>query len=78
MAESSVRHSSGSKRYVGGLLRGWKKPGDVITLLMILNGDVVQKALAQLSGPTFVPVAFSFGWVVYSIQAFSPVIGTGE
>ncbi|KAL8651492.1 MAG: hypothetical protein Q9226_004688 [Calogaya cf. arnoldii] len=78
MAESSVRHSSESKRYIGGLLRGWKKPGDVITLLMIMNGDVVQKALAQLSGPTFVPVAFSFGWVVYSIQAFSSVIGTGR
>ncbi|KAL8782698.1 MAG: hypothetical protein Q9213_005177 [Squamulea squamosa] len=43
-----------------------------------MNGDMVQKALAQLSGPTFVPVAFSFGWVVYSIQAFSSVIGTGR
>ncbi|KAL8775083.1 MAG: hypothetical protein Q9209_000562 [Squamulea sp. 1 TL-2023] len=43
-----------------------------------MNGDMVQKALAQLSGPTFVPVAFSFGWVVYSIQAFSSAIGTGR
>lgn len=61
-----------------GLLRGWKRPGDVTSLLMIANGDVVQKALAQLSGPTLVPVAFSLAWVVYSIQAFLTVIGTGR
>lgn len=45
---------------------------------MIINGDIVQKALAQLSGTGLVPVAFSFGWVVYSVQALSSMIGTGR
>ena len=59
-------------------LRGWRTPGDVASLLMIMNGDIVQKAVAQLCGPRLVPVAFSFGWVVYSVQALSVVLGTGR
>ena len=61
-----------------GLLRGWKQPGDVTSLLMIASGDVVQQALAQLSGTTLVPVAFSLGWVLYCVQAFTTAIGTGR
>ncbi|KAI4115807.1 MAG: hypothetical protein LQ338_007802 [Usnochroma carphineum] len=78
MAEPSGKYSSRQQTYFRGLVRGWSKPGDVVALLMIINGDIVQKALAQLAGPRLVPVAFSFGWVVYSIQAFSSVIGTGR
>ncbi len=47
----------------------WENPNDVLTILLIIGGDIVQKALAQLSGGYFVPVAFSFGWVSYSISA---------
>lgn len=28
----------------------WRNPNDVLTILMIIGGDIVQKALAQLSG----------------------------
>lgn len=48
-------------------LRGqWSNPGDVFTILMIIGGEIVQVAIAQLCcGPirSFTPVSFSFGWV---------------
>jgi hypothetical protein len=39
----------------------WKNPGDVFSVLLILGGDVVGRALAQVTGSPFTPVAFSFG-----------------
>ncbi len=39
----------------------WKNPGDVFSVLLLLGGDVVARALAQLSGSSLTPVAFSFG-----------------
>lgn len=53
----------------------WENPSDVLTVLLIIGGDIVQKALAQLSGGKFVPVAFSFGWVSYSINALLVAYG---
>lgn len=49
----------------------WQNPGDLLSILLILGGDVVQTAIAQLSGGHyyFAPVAFSFGWVAYSVTA---------
>lgn len=58
----------------------WKNPNDILTLLMIIGGEVVQRAVAQLSGHTsyFVPAAFSFGWVGYSMNAVLLAIGEGK
>lgn len=39
----------------------WTVPGDVFSVLLLLGGDVVARALAQLSGSRLTPVAFSFG-----------------
>jgi hypothetical protein len=39
----------------------WKDPSDVFSVLLILGGDVVGRALAQLTGSPVTPVAFSFG-----------------
>ncbi len=39
----------------------WKRPGDVFSVLLILGGDVVNRALAQLAGTWLTPVTFSFG-----------------
>jgi hypothetical protein len=39
----------------------WSQPGDVFSVLLILGGDIVSRALAQLVGSTVTPVAFSFG-----------------
>jgi hypothetical protein len=59
-------------------LSQWRNPNDVLSLLLIIGGDVVQKALAQLSGGYFVPVTFSFGWVAYSFSALMAVFGDGR
>ena len=45
---------------------------------MIIGGDVVQVAIAQLCGgpiPYFTPVVFSFGWVTYAVQAMLSAVG---
>ncbi|PNP73353.1 hypothetical protein FNYG_13310 [Fusarium nygamai] len=54
----------------------WEKPGDVFSVLLILGGDVVARALAQLVGSRMTPVAFSFGWVAYAVSAV--VVAVGE
>jgi hypothetical protein len=54
----------------------WKEPGDVFSVLLILGGDVVQLALAALTGGTpLTPIAFSFGWVAYAISAVLSAVG---
>lgn len=39
----------------------WSHPADVFSVLLILGGDVINRALAQLVGKRVCPVAFSFG-----------------
>lgn len=39
----------------------WTNPGDVFSILLILGGDVILRAIAQLAGSWVVPIAFSFG-----------------
>lgn len=56
----------------------WRTPTDVLSVLLIIGGDIIQKALAQLSGGTIVPVAFSFGWVAYSFSTVMSVVGDGR
>ena len=39
----------------------WQSPGDIFSVLLLLGGDVINRALAQITGSYFTPVAFSFG-----------------
>lgn len=44
----------------------WTNPTDIFTILLIIGGEVVQVAMAQLCAgpvPYLTPVSFSFGWV---------------
>ncbi|KFZ13811.1 hypothetical protein V501_03513 [Pseudogymnoascus sp. VKM F-4519 (FW-2642)] len=52
----------------------WTHPGDVFSVLLILGGDVVGRALAQVAGAGFTPVTFSFGlyFCTASPMAFTP------
>ena len=53
-------------------------PGDIFTILMIIGGDVVQVAIAQLCAgpiPFLTPVVFSFGWVGYVVSAMLSAVG---
>ncbi|KAG7088530.1 hypothetical protein E1B28_012513 [Marasmius oreades] len=59
----------------------WKNPEDILSILMIIGGDIVQSALSQLisSHPRpFTPVAFSFGWVAYSFSAILSAVGSRQ
>ena len=53
----------------------WNNPSDILSLLLLLGPDVIQRALAQLVGRRVTPVAFSFGWAAYSISALFSAIG---
>ena len=70
----------------GQLRAQWRNPGDVLSLLLLVGGDIVQKALAQLvgvrlhtwkTGPDIyiTPVAFSFGWVAYAFTSLMGIFG---
>lgn len=67
------------------ILRQWQNPKDILSLLLILGGNVVQRALAQLFGiyiqPTkhfpriyITPVAFSFGWVAFAFTSLATAV----
>lgn len=55
----------------------WGNPRDILSLLLLVGGDVIQQALAQQSGDRFpTPVVFSFGWVGYAFTALLSVVGS--
>jgi hypothetical protein len=54
----------------------WAVPADVFSVLLLLGGDVVARALAQLAGSRITPVAFSFGWVSYAVTALTQAVGS--
>ena len=63
----------------------WQNPADILSLLLLIGGDVVQRAIAQMFG-TYIrpfpgcprvyltPVAFSFGWVGYAFTTLAAVV----
>ncbi|CZR57981.1 uncharacterized protein PAC_07871 [Phialocephala subalpina] len=57
------------------LRQQWTEPTDVFSVLLLLGGDIVNKALAQLSGTVLTPVTFSFGWVSYAVTTFLASVG---
>ncbi|KAJ5887711.1 hypothetical protein N7495_007752 [Penicillium taxi] len=56
----------------------WIHPADVFSVLLILGGDVVARALAQLAGQGLAPVIFSFGWVAFSVSTLVSAIGENK
>lgn len=63
---------------VSQLSAQWTNPSDVLSLLLIIGGDIVQTALAQTAGAWITPVCFSFGWVAYSFSTVVRVLGDGR
>lgn len=46
----------------------WSQPSNyAFTILLLLGGDLINRALAQLAGGWITPVAFSFGTYFYII-----------
>jgi hypothetical protein len=60
------------------LAQQWQNPGDILSVLMLLGPDIIQGAIAQLSGRAITPVAFSFGWAAYAFNALRATIGGNE
>lgn len=56
----------------------WQKPQDILSILLILGGEVIQRALAQASGRWITPVTFSFGWVAYAVTALLSAFGDNK
>lgn len=52
-------------------------PSEVLSVLLIIGGDIVQKAIAQMCGGIITPVAFSFGWVSYAFNSLMSAFGDG-
>lgn len=59
------------------LRQQFEHPAEILGILLIIGGDIIQKAIAQLAGRRTSPVAFSFGWVAYSFGALLSVWGDG-
>lgn len=57
------------------LLSQWRNPSDILSVLLILGPEIVQRAVAQLAGRRVTPVAFSFGWVAYATRALLNTFG---
>lgn len=53
----------------------WSNPSDTLSVLLLLGADVVQRAVAEQSGRSITPVAFSFGWVAYATGALLSAFG---
>ncbi|KAF3059525.1 hypothetical protein GL218_04504 [Daldinia childiae] len=66
----------------------WANPSDILSLLLLIGSDIVQKAIAQLVGHrihlygdkrnrgfSIAPVAFSFGWAAYGFSNLLSAIG---
>ncbi|KAI8977733.1 hypothetical protein BD414DRAFT_377137, partial [Trametes punicea] len=84
VARSSVGPAH-PQSYFSAERTSWMSPNDTLSILMIIGGDIVQRAVAQLagSGPRtrywhFAPVAFSFGWLAYSVSTLTSTVGDGR
>ena len=55
----------------------WANPGDILSLLLLVGGDVIQRAIAQQAGDKYfpTPVVFSFGWVAYAFIGLLSAFG---
>ncbi|KAH8807570.1 hypothetical protein F5884DRAFT_857146 [Xylogone sp. PMI_703] len=60
------------------LRQQFENPSETLSVLLLIGGDIVQKAIAQLVGRHRVtPAAFSFGWVAYAFSGLSSAFGDG-
>lgn len=75
-ADAAAAAAADEPTTVSGFLETqWRNPSDILSVLMLLGPDIVQKAIAQVSGRAIAPVAFSFGWVAYAAASLLRVFG---
>jgi hypothetical protein len=64
-----------SSEFNSQLRSQWTNPSDIMSILLIVGGDVIKAALAQFSNQSFKPLAFSFGWVAYAYTYLLSAVG---
>ena len=52
----------------------WSQPKEVFSILLLVGGEVIARALAQLSGNGLTPVMFSFGRLATLVTHYSDLI----
>lgn len=74
---STRTHSIADLRLVGAQ---WQNPNTMLAILSIVGGDIVHRAIAQLSGhPSCItPVTFSFGWLGYMLSSIPIILCEGR
>lgn len=86
LRQLTMESTTASHGASGELRSQWSNPGDIFSLLLLIGGDIVQKAIAQLVGKHvrlstkgqkfgITPVAFSFGWVTYAFVSLMSAVG---
>lgn len=55
----------------------FSNPSEVFSVMLIIGGDIIQKAIAQRTGHKLTLIAFSFGWVAYSVTTLMAAFGDG-
>lgn len=68
------KHETGSKVF----LEQMENPSEVFSVMLIIGGDIVQKAVAQMSGHRLTFIPFSFGWVAYAFNSLMSAFGDGS
>lgn len=72
---------------VESLRSQWANPGDILSILLLIGSDIVQKAITQLVGHeiripgtktylSIAPVSFSFGWATYGFSNLLAAVGS--
>lgn len=56
----------------------FRNPSNILSVLLVVGGDIVQRAMAQMSHTGLAPVCFSFGWVSYSLITLVNLLGDGR
>lgn len=72
------RRSNGTDPTPEIFLEQMENPSEVFSVLLIIGGDIIQKAIAQLAGGKVTLVSFSFGWVAYAFNALMSAFGDGQ
>ena len=75
--EIGIRAAQAGNQANGEVKSQWQNPSDILSLLLLIGGDVIQRAIAQLAGDHFLPtpVVFSFGWVAYAFTSLLSAVG---
>ena len=66
-----------SSSTIESLAKQLSNPAEVLTVLLLIGGDVLQKAIAQVAGHWITPVSFSFRWVAYAFSGLMVMFGDG-